>query len=266
MGKLVLAFASFWVRICLKVCKSTETEELWKLIELLENRTIQLESNEKVVTTSAKRINRAAISAKAIKRYLDNKSRSQSPDDWMEIARCDIATEEQLMRIAKGCINLYYYYSDSKSMAKQLEIAKALYENPNVTANVMAELRTSSYITVVAVGHQWIEQYLKKQEAKNDENAMFKMMQYLDNQALSREPDNWISVAKCDFATETHLVQVAEKCVGLDDKQSIERQVEIAKALEKNPQTTEAVMEKLTESQCKEVKEIGIYWLKEHME
>lgn len=93
------------------------------------------------------------------------------------------------------------------------------------------------------------------------------MSEYLDNQAKSDDPTNWLEVASCDVATEKHLLEVAEKCVNInyyyytsDNKSAA---VKIANVLSANPNSTKTVMQELSNSAFSEVVSIGHQWIEE---
>lgn len=96
-------------------------------------------------------------------------------------------------------------------------------------------------------------------------NSNQQILEYLDAQLESDNPSNWLEIAQCDFATETHLLAVAKKCATLDYYRTYqmdkEKQIEIANALSENSATTYAVMAELVDSRYPEVVSIAHQWI-----
>lgn len=93
--------------------------------------------------------------------------------------------------------------------------------------------------------------------------------EFLTKQTNSDNPDNWLEVAKCDFSTESNLLEVAKKCATLcypdySYEEDRAKQIEIAEALSENGATTDAVMAELVTSQYTEVVSFAHQWLEEN--
>lgn len=87
---------------------------------------------------------------------LDSKIDTNNPHMLLEVAKSKIATEEQLVLVADKSLTIISYnaYNDKQN---QINIAKALSENPKATANVMISLLNSKHSEVIEIANSWIE-------------------------------------------------------------------------------------------------------------
>ena len=93
----------------------------------------------------------------AILKHMDEQLRSNHPASWLEVAKCEFATENHLLGVAKKCATINRYITNLADKEKQIEIANALSENLATTDAVMAELFNSRFPDVQSIGHKWIE-------------------------------------------------------------------------------------------------------------
>ena len=95
---------------------------------------------------------------------------------------------------------------------------------------------------------------------ENSTNSNQQILEFLDVQIKSDNPANWLEIAQCNFATETHLLAIAKKCATLNYystyREDKEKQIEIANALSENSATTDAIMTKLVDSEYPNVWEV----------
>lgn len=106
-----------------------------------------------------------------------------------------------------------------------------------------------------------VAQTTEKVSAEITEQEQSEVLQkYLEEQLASNNPQNWLWVAECEYATEEHLIQVAEQVVVIDyysgETKNKEKAVEITRALSANFNTTDDIMEKVVESKFPDVWEV----------
>lgn len=91
---------------------------------------------------------------------------------------------------------------------------------------------------------------------------------YMGGKAQSQNFNEWLYVAKSDFATEAELIQIARKCTEIccyySHEKTVADQVELASSISQNPNATAPVIKKLKLSVYPEVREIAEAWFKEH--
>lgn len=142
MRKVLLTFTLFWVKLCFKMCKEGDQEEFREIVRILE-----------------KHASKLSIVSKAVHRYMEDKAESQNFKEWLYVAKSDFATERELMQIARKCIEIYCYYSHEKAIKDQVELASSISQNPNVTVNVIEELKFSVHPEVIAIAETWIKEH-----------------------------------------------------------------------------------------------------------
>ena len=222
----------------LTACGSTsEIDELQQQVKALETRVSELENSERIIedseevststgetTSNSTEITESnANSNQQIQEYLDNQLNSNNPDNWLEIAQCDFATEEHLLAVAKKCATLNYYATYSQDKSKQIEIVNALSENSATTDTVMAELVSSRYPEV------WKAVALSSKSGETALLAVAKKCATLNYYATYRQDESM--------------------------------QIEIANALSENSATTPTVMAELASSRYPSVVSIGHEWI-----
>ena len=154
----------------LTACRSANTDELDELrqqVEALETKISELEKNKnstenpnstEETTSDSPEITESSVNSnQQILEYLDAQIKSDNPTNWLEIAKCDFATETHLLAVAKKCAALDYYRTTQADREKQIEITNALSKNSATTDAVMTELVVSRFPEVVSIAHQWIE-------------------------------------------------------------------------------------------------------------
>lgn len=144
MKKVLLTFTLFWVKMCFKVCKECEREELQEIVKILN----EMASNLSTVS-------------KAVRWYMEGKANSQNYNEWLYVAESNFATTRELMQIAEKCITISCYYSDDKALLDQVTLAKAISENPSTTEEVIKKLKLSTYSEVTEIAERWIEKHIK---------------------------------------------------------------------------------------------------------
>ena len=159
----------------------------------------------------------------AILKHMDEQLRSNHPASWLEVAKCEFATENHLLGVAKKCATINRYITNLANKEKQIEIANALSENSATTDAVMAELVNSRFPDV------WKVVALSN---KSGEKAL-------------------LAVAKKCATINCYSTYSANK----------EKQIEIANALSENLATTDAVMAELFNSRFPDVQYIGHKWI-----
>lgn len=90
---------------------------------------------------------------------MEDKAESQNFKEWLYVAKSDFATERELMQIARKCTEIYCYYSHEKAIKDQVELASSISQNPNVTVNVIEELKFSVHPEVIAIAETWIKEH-----------------------------------------------------------------------------------------------------------
>lgn len=90
-------------------------------------------------------------------------------------------------------------------------------------------------------------------EVKPSDSLAQDMLDYLDAQVQSNEYEDWNGVAKCDYATEQHLLEVAKKCATIKDAGSSDWAVSIAENISNNPACTGKALKELANSENMEV-------------
>lgn len=140
----------------LTACGNTNTGEVSELqqrVSSLESRVSELEKSESIVNdevsiseeeTTVSAENNATLASGSntqMPEYLDNQVKSSKPNNWLEVANCDVATEKNLLEVAENCAS-YFCYSFENSDA--VKLATALSNNPNSTDNVMKALTDSN--------------------------------------------------------------------------------------------------------------------------
>lgn len=116
-------------------------------------------------------------------------------------------------------------------------------------------------ITVTPTKTADIQADTKASEDKMNEEELQELMNYLDEQVVSADVENWIEVANCAYATEDHLMTIAENCVNLNYYKGYYSEAEtgqndIVDALLTNPQLTDNVLKELSKSEYPSI------WLK----
>ena len=219
---------------------ATELAELRKQVNSLEARVSELESNvseeatfeeETTVSKGTTFEEETIVSKETVEsssnqqllQYMDKQLRSNRPDSWLEVAKCEFATEDHLLAVAKKCATINCYSTNSADKEKQIEIANALSENSATTDAVMAELVNSRFPDV------W------KAVASSNKSG---------EKAL-------LAVAKKCATINCYSTNSADK----------EKQIEIANALSENSATTDAVMAELVNSRFPDVQSIGHQWI-----
>ena len=186
IGKLLIQNA-----INYAIAKDCETVELTSYItneqvEDLESRVLELESSNSSLEAKVNELESSNASLKAIvdeievadvednnsstsdtqsqedsstnldQLILDSKIDTNNPHMLLEVAKSKIATEEQLVLVADKSLTIISYnaYNDKQN---QINIAKALSENPKATANVMISLLNSKHSEVIEIANSWIE-------------------------------------------------------------------------------------------------------------
>ncbi len=142
MQKVLFTFTLFWVKLCFKMCKGDDQEELREIVRILEQQA-----------------NKLSIVSKAVHRYMDGKAESQNFDEWLYVAKSDFATEKQLIRIARKCTDIYCYYSHEKAKFDQVRLATAISQNPNVTTEVIKKLKLSVHTEVIEIAERWLKEH-----------------------------------------------------------------------------------------------------------
>lgn len=146
MRKVLLTFTLFWVKLCFKMCKGDDQEELREIVRILE-----------------KHASKLSTVAKAVRMYLEGKTQSQSFQEWVDVAQSDFATEEELICISIKCIYISCYYSHEKALLDQVELAKAISQNPNVTEQAIRNLKLSYYPEVVEIAEAWLKEHCENE-------------------------------------------------------------------------------------------------------
>ena len=141
MKKTLLTITLFWVKLCFKMCKGDDQEELREIVRILE-----------------KQASNMSIVSQAIRRYMEGKAQSQNFKEWLYVAQSDFATEKELICIARKCTEISCYYSHEKAISDQVELASNIAKNPNTTAPVIKKLKLSVYPEVIEIAEMWLEE------------------------------------------------------------------------------------------------------------
>lgn len=117
--------------------------------------------------------------------------------------------------------------------------------------NVISGLQANS-ATVTENSDQSSDTDISEEQISNEE--LQQLMDYLDQQVASSDVENWIEVANCPYATENHLLIVAENCVNMASYNGYYSQAEngqnvVVDAILSNPQLTDNVLKELTKSE-----------------
>ena len=160
--------------------------------------------------------------------YLDNQANTKSPLEWLSVASCPLANEENLLKVAEKCASInasseydYIYTSNIESYATA--IASVLCVNPNSTNHVLEKLTESEF------------------------------------------PSVWLIIANSEIAGESTLKSIAQKCATMSyylytsDNQSYA--LELANTLAANPNCTCSVMQELVNSKFSDIVLIGHRWI-----
>lgn len=142
MRKVLLTFTLFWVKLCFKMCKGDDSEELREIVRILEQQASKL-----------------STVSKAVHQYIEGKAESQNFNAWLYVAESDFATEKQLICIAIKCTEISCYYSHEKAVFDQVKLATAISQNPNTTASVIEKLRFSVHTEVIEIAKRWLEEH-----------------------------------------------------------------------------------------------------------
>ena len=216
--------------------------------------------------------------------YLDQLLLSTDPDDWLKVAKSNLATEAQLASVAKKAALLDYYATYAEDEAKQLEIATALSNNPATTPDIMEEISKAENLEVwqvvansnkagetalatIAKAVASLEDNEEKQLglAKSISANPATTAAVMAELATSGYPEVWKLAASSEKSDEKALLRVAQNCITLNFyytyAEDEAKQVEIAKALAENSRTTNTVMTYLLRAENPEVEAICKEWL-----
>lgn len=176
---------------------------------------------------------------------LDELISSTDPEDWLQAAKRQEASEEQLIEIARKSMRISCYHTRGEDEAMQIAIAEAIAENPATTVAVMHEFKKSAINEVCRMG--WRTS--------------------IDEMLTSTDPDDWLEATKQTDITEKQLISVAEKtlclCYYRNYTMDEAKKLEITQSIAENPNTTKAVMEILETSDVDKVAEVAKEWLKQ---
>ncbi len=272
--------------------KEEITSDSSEIAEGSENSTEESNFAEETASNSTEIVESNENSNQQMLEYLDAQIESNNPANWLEIAKCDSATETHLLAVAKKCATLNYYTTIDSNKSKQIEIANALSENSATTDAVMKELVVSKYPEVWEVvacsnksGEKALLDVAKKcatlnyyatidsNKTKQIEitNALSENSATTDDimkeLVTSKYPEVWKAVACSSKSGEKTLLAVAKKCATLNyyatTHSNRKKQIEIANALSENSATTAAVMKELVVSTYPEVVSIAHKWIEQ---
>lgn len=178
--------------------------------ETIEDKFINKKEVEATTSTSNIQEVSDSISYQATVINFEEKINSKNQSDLLEVARTSFAEEEDLIKLAHKCSRIEYNSTWEEDCEEQVELAQEIVKHPALTSAVIAEL------------------------------------------ANSRFPEVWKIIASSDKADEETLVKIAIKTAGMiyyeTREENRKHELEVANIIEKNPNTTDAVMEELTYS------------------
>ncbi len=147
--------------------------------------------------------------------------------------------------------------ADLEEQVDELEGKQILYEE--MISNLQADMTKDASEEVAELS----EEVGKNEECREEksEEEIQNLMEYLDKQINSNKVENWIEVAECEYATEDHLKQIAQKCVTINYYEGYyshaeKGQNELADAIMNNSAITDEVLRELLNSQYESI------WLK----
>ena len=297
MKKIIVFFICLMVIVSFTACGNTNAGELDELRE--EVYSLQEKVDEFKNSTSSKPIddstvpsgsNSTSTSNESINTneqnspYLDELLFSTDPNDWLKVAKSNLATEEQLSSVAKKAAILDYYATYAEDRKKQVELATALSKNSATTPDIMEEISKAenlevwqvvansnkageTALTIVAKAVASLEDNEKKQleVAKSISANPAATAAVMAELATSEYPEVWEIVASSEKSDEKALLRVAQNCITLNYyytyAEDSAKQVEITKKLAENQRTTNTVMTYLLRAENPEVEAICKKWL-----
>lgn len=267
MKKIALIFAFLMAALILSGCATNNSAEYEREIQELQDRITELEAKVAEYETSSDlpfevqddEVNPVMVSTQsndahqAMMDYLSKQAGSNDYDNWMEVAKCEQATENHLLTVAKKCVAHSY-----NGLAEQIS------SNSSATGEVMAELASSNNYDILAVvaqsphsdetalklvaskcrGHDWPELAKKIETNPNTTESVMTEL------SLTNSYDILAVVTQSKKSNELALQNVAKKCVYYDWPM-------LAQKIANNPNATVSVLQILGNSTYSSVASVG---------